>query len=198
MRGIREDAPFDSSMPIPEPAVYRPSNLTKTQRKEQLAAVYGVPMAPELTAEEIERMRQIVARHDSEHRPIQTFDLNNPPRQSYRFQKFPMMIYDHENSYPAHDEERTVIRGSLPVQEIFHVPAKLVSKIVHNQRELDQALEDGWSEQAPEFREEEREEPLSARYQAEADRIQSELERVNPKRGRGRPPRARVDEGAVA
>jgi len=47
-------------MPILEPSIYRPTNLTKEQQQSQLAAVYGVSRPPALSFEEVERMRQIV------------------------------------------------------------------------------------------------------------------------------------------
>ncbi|HVH87682.1 MAG TPA: hypothetical protein VM912_13225 [Terriglobales bacterium] len=165
-------------MPIPEPSLYRPSNLTRQQRQEQLASIYGVPM--NLTPEEIERMRQIVQQHDSDRKPIQTVDLNNPPKQPYRFQKFPMMVYDLVNSHPAHDEERPSRNGFG--MDVFHVPAKVISLMVQSEEQLQEALAAGWSEQAPDFSEE-RVEALSAAYQAE-------VEQVEERRRRGRPRKA--------
>jgi hypothetical protein len=85
-------------MPIPA-GQYRPSNLTKQQRQEQLAAIYGVSMP--LTETEIARMRQLVLEHDSQAKKATIHDLNNPPKEQYRFQKFPMVVYDHQSSSPA-------------------------------------------------------------------------------------------------
>lgn len=154
-------------MPIPEPAIYRPSNLTKEQRQEQLAALYGVTMAPELSHEEIERMRQIVQQHDSQRKPFQVFDLNNPPKQPYHFQKFPMMVYDLARSAPGH----------------------IVSSIVHSEGELDSALRAGLSQQAPEFGDSSEGE-LSPAYADEARQLDGRLE--DARRGPGRPSRAKV------
>ena len=55
-------------------------------------------MIDQLSPEEIERMRQIVAQHDqtSGKNGIKEFDLNNPPRLPYRFQEYPKTVYDHE------------------------------------------------------------------------------------------------------
>lgn len=39
-------------------------------------------------------MRQIVQMNDAQRKPMQTIDLNNPPKEPYRFQKFPMIVYD--------------------------------------------------------------------------------------------------------
>ena len=54
-------------------------------------------MIDQLSPEEIERMRQIVAQHDQTNKQgIKEFDLNNPPRLPYRHQEFSKMVYDHE------------------------------------------------------------------------------------------------------
>ena len=86
-------------MPINEFSNRR-SNLTKEQRREQEAAIYGLStkqMIDQLSPEEIERMRQIVAQHDQTNKQgIKEFDLNNPPRLPYRFQEYPKTVYDHE------------------------------------------------------------------------------------------------------
>lgn len=169
-------------MPIPEPSLYRPSNLTKKQRAEQLAAVYGVSMpTQQLTEVEIQRMRAILAEHDTQQQPIQTFDLNNPPRTQYRFQKFPTMVYDHENSYPAREEERTAKSGFV---ETVYIPARVVTQLVHTESQLQAALADGWNEQAPGFSEAP-EMVLSAGLQDEANSTQNRINEA--KRGPGRP-----------
>ena len=147
-------------MPIPEPARYRPSNLTKEQRQQELAAAYGVPMPQQLSEEQYEQMRILLAQHESERKPLIIVDLNNPPREPYRHQKFPMMVYDLEHS----------------------TREKLITGLVHSEAELRHAIQDGWSEQAPEFREE-RIERLNPRLQAEADSVDEQLH----KRGPGRP-----------
>jgi hypothetical protein len=149
-------------MPIPEPGLYRPSNLTRQQKQEQLAAIYGVSMQ-ELSFEEVNRMRQIVANFDGQRKPMQTIDLNNPPKEAYKYQKFPMMVYDLSHS----------------------TPQKIVHMLVGSDEELNTALAHGWSEQAPAFSEE-REEPLSAQYQAEAERVQDQINEAKAKRGRPR------------
>lgn len=167
-------------MPIPEPGAYRPSNLTKKQQQEQLAAVYGVPMqTQQLTEVEAAQMRQILARHDSESKPVQIHDLNRPPQAPYRFQKFPMMVYDLENSYPSRDEDQAR-RNGMGIESV-HIPAKVVSAIVNSEDELEQLLATGWSEQAPAFSEE-REETLSAKYQNEANRVDEQIEAKRSKR----------------
>jgi hypothetical protein len=88
-------------MSINESVKLRRSNLTKEQRREAEAAIYGLStkqMIDQLSPEEIERMRQIVAQHDqtSGKNGIKEFDLNNPPRLPYRFQEYPKTVYDHE------------------------------------------------------------------------------------------------------
>lgn len=139
-------------MPIPEPAIFRPSNLTKEQRQQQLAAVYGVSVTPELTETDIERMRQLLQQHDLKRKPAQIHDLNNPPREPYRFQKFPQMIY----------------RDSA-------------TRIVRSEAELSDALALGWTEQPVSFHQE-REESLNPQYQAEAARVQEQINEAKRRR----------------
>jgi hypothetical protein len=62
-------------------------------------------------------MRQIVLQHDRQSSPINTIDLNNPPKKPYTFQKFPHMIYK----------------------------AGETQKIVRSEQELELAIEAGWS-----------------------------------------------------
>lgn len=52
----------------------------------------------QLSYEEIERMRAILAQHDSGsgRKSINEFDLNKPPVAPYRFQEFPKLMYRHE------------------------------------------------------------------------------------------------------
>lgn len=136
---------------------------------------------PQLSEIEIQRMRAILAQHDSEHKPIVTLDLNNPPRVAYRFQKFPMMVYDHANSYPAHDEEQQ--RKDGRGFEMVHIPARVLTSTVHSEDQLRAALADGWQEEAPNFSEEP-ENNLSAGLQAEANRVQQQIEETRRKAGR--------------
>ena len=105
-------------------------------------------MAPgQLTHEEIERMRQIVLQHDQTNRKgIQEFDLNKPPKEPYRHQEFPRMIYDH---------------------------AKRRTKIVHNADHLADALAAGWKKEP--FPAEVEEPELDAATAAEAAAIDREL-----------------------
>lgn len=116
-----------------------------------------------LSAEEIQHMRQILAQHDAESKPVQTFDLNNPPKQPYVFQKFPMMVY-------ATDGE-----GHL---------------VVSSEAELSAALKQGFTRTAP-AQSEVALPQLSVSLQAEADRVQEQLEAnrraAAVRRGPGRP-----------
>lgn len=160
-------------MPIPSPERHISSNLTKKQQQEQLAAVYGVPMPQQLTEVEVNQMRQILAQHDSQNKPMTTIDLNNPPKEPYRFQKFPMMVYDLEHSHPARSEEQLQRNNTL--LEV-HIPAKVVFATVGSEDELQSALQAGWSDKAPDFTAEE-ETPLSPRYAGEAARLDEQIRR---------------------
>jgi hypothetical protein len=81
----------------------RRSNLTKAQRRDAEAAIYGLdphlqtPMSTSnLSIDEIERMRAILASHDANNRVgIKEFDLNNPPKLPYVHQEFPRLVYHH-------------------------------------------------------------------------------------------------------
>jgi hypothetical protein len=137
----------------------------------------------QLSETEVAHMRQILAQHDSEHKPMTTTDLNNPPREQYRFQKFPMMVYDLAHSHPSHD--KTQPRSNGAGVETVHIPAKVVTSVIHSEDELQQVLMQGWSEKAPDFTEE-REEPLSARYANEAHQVDEQIEAARRKPGRPR------------
>jgi hypothetical protein len=161
-------------MPIPEPGIYRPSNLTKKQQQDELASCYGVSMSEQISAADAEQLRQILQRYDLEHKPVQIINLNDPPKVSYKFQKFPMVVYDHRASQPAHEELRSAIVGSSVIEEMVHIRAKIVSRIVNSEAELQQALEDGLELNAPEFRED-AEAELSAPLQMEAHAVEQKL-----------------------
>jgi len=161
-------------VPIPAPEHYNPSNLTKKQQQEQLAACYGVPMPTEQLSEtEVANMRRILAQHDGQSKPMVITDLNNPPQKPYRFQKFPMIVYDLEHSHAGYSEDQ-LQRNNTLLQ--VHFPAKVVHTTVHSEEELHQAIADGWSEKAPAFSEE-REEYLKPAYANEAARADEQIRR---------------------
>jgi hypothetical protein len=85
-------------MPLNEASGFYRSNLTKEQKRAAEAAIFGQPvpnMSPmTLTPEEIERMRTLVAQHDSQG-AVKEFDLNNPPTPPYVYQPFPTTVYHH-------------------------------------------------------------------------------------------------------
>lgn len=132
-------------MPIPEPGLYRPSNLTPAQRAADLAACYGVTVEQQITHEEAQRMRQILARFEADSKPIQTIDLNNPPMEPYRFQKFPMIVY----------------RGSKTLK-------------VASDAQLDAAIDEGWSMDASKYHDN-RDEDLKPAYQMEVQQAETKL-----------------------
>jgi hypothetical protein len=85
-------------MPVYE-AAGRRSGLTKQQKKEQEAALYGLSandMQEQFSSEDIEKMRAFIAQHDTKHKGIKEFDLNNPPKEPYTHQPFPAILYGHE------------------------------------------------------------------------------------------------------
>jgi hypothetical protein len=113
-------------MPLNEASGFRRSGLTREQKRQQEAAIYGLEGLPDmqnehLTPAEIERMRAILAQHDQSAagKGNNSFDLNKPPKQPYRHQEYPRVIY-HKNGK---------------------------HKAVKNATEFDAHLEDGWSDQ---------------------------------------------------
>jgi hypothetical protein len=111
-------------MPLNEARGYVRSNLTKEQKQEALAAIYGGPMdvmQQQFSAEQLEQMRAILAQHDGAQRNgIKEFDLNNPPKQPYVYQEFPRCLYHH---------------------------AKNITRNAHSHEEVEAALAAGWSKQ---------------------------------------------------
>lgn len=108
----------------------------------------------QFTPEEVERMRKIVMEADQQ-KPVETIDLNNPKPKPYRFQKFPKMVY-------ALDEAGKHL-------------------IVASEEELEEALAEGWTEEAPITAAVE--EPyLSPALQREADAKQAEIDALKRQR----------------
>jgi hypothetical protein len=115
-------------------------------------------MTDQFSEVDISRMRQILAQHDGQSRnTIQVMDPNNPPKELYRHQQFPMMVYDHAKSSPAHEEIRGVKVGNIVTEQKVFVDAVYHSKTVANEKELKSALAKGWSMEAPHWSEAEEE-----------------------------------------
>lgn len=137
----------------------RYAGLTREQKRQQEAAIYGLGLPTrntathnsmdlsQFTSAEIEKLRSALLQHDSATKP-KDFDLNNPPKEPYRYQAFPRLIYDH------------VARKHKPV---------------HSEEELDAHLAKGWSKEPYPAEVEETE--LSAADQAEAAEIDARLKK---------------------
>src|ERR1017187_2668279 len=86
-------------MPVYEAAARR-SGLTKQQKREQEAAIYGLApnnMQEQFSLEDIERMRAVLTQHDGQKtKGIRELDLNNPAKEPYTHQPYPAILYDHE------------------------------------------------------------------------------------------------------
>lgn len=107
----------------------------------------------ELTHDEIERMRQIVLQHDqATQKGLKEFDLNNPPKEPYRFKKFPMLVYDPDTG----DHQQ-----------------------VENEAELAEALKEGWVHAHERPAVEAAEPELTGDEAAEAAEIQKKLDKLN-------------------
>jgi hypothetical protein len=158
-------------MPIHEASRHtgRAGELTERQKLEAQAAVYGlpppIPMQPDLTADDIARMRQILAQHDAQAQPVREFDLNHPPRAEtlapgtpgangpYIWQPFPQMLYDHENRR---------------------------FKTVQNEVEKNRMLEAGWRVDPYPAEPVANEPELDAATKAEVERIDAEARKKPP------------------
>lgn len=93
--------------------------------------------ASQVTQSEIESMRRIVAQHDSQNKnSLKVMDPNNPPKEPYKFQKFPLSLYDHKKCEPAQDKKVGVKVGNIITEQTVHVPAKHRTLIVNNEAEL--------------------------------------------------------------
>jgi hypothetical protein len=106
-------------------AGYKP--LNKQQKHEAHAAILGLAppqptmQTPQLTTNEVESMRALVAQHDASYRSeTKEFDLNNPPKQPYTHQEFPRLVYHH---------------------------MRRMHRVAQNAGELAAALEAGWSKE---------------------------------------------------
>ena len=86
-------------MPLNEASAIRRSSLTTQQKREAEAAIFGLQPnhmeIAELTPQEIERMRALVAAHDRTQGKIQEFDLNRPPQEPLQYRPYPKLIYHH-------------------------------------------------------------------------------------------------------
>jgi uncharacterized protein YecA (UPF0149 family) len=166
-------------MPLNEARSFKRSNLTREQKQQAEAAIYGVrestSMSPSnLTQQEIESMRALVAQHDNEGK-ISEFDLNKPPKVPYRHQDFPRMVYNHKLSAPSRVD---LVKGKDGDVQERHVEPKIVSKIVHDEDELEAALEAGWSKEVP---------PLHSEAAIEGELAVEESEEIeSPRRSKGK------------
>ena len=123
------------------------------KEKAEGSHFFGVPMkANTFTFAEIEKMRSAVMEHDR-NRPPNVFDLSKPPVEPYEFREFPKILYLHKQCRPAFNRDRVPVNGGAPFTE--HIPAHLVTKVVHNKSELELALKQGWNEKPPLFKDEE-------------------------------------------
>lgn len=141
-------------MPLNEARSFKRSNLTREQRQQAEAAIYGVRESAVMpvnnfdvsnfSQDQIEAMRQVVMQSDNGAKSSE-FDLNNPPKAAYRHQAFPKLVYNHEASEPSRIE--IVIENGRNTEK--HIEPKLVSAKVNSAEELEDALAAGWSEEVP-------------------------------------------------
>lgn len=101
-----------------------------------------------LSASEIEKLRKLVALHDQKNRP-QDLDLSKPVIVPYQYSAFPKMLYMHSACRPAFNVQKGVDAQQLPILQ--HVPAKLVTRVVHSESELTAAVNAGWDPKPPAF-----------------------------------------------
>lgn len=114
-------------MSINEPAAgKRRGGLTKQQKRQAEAALYGLKQETNVPAEyspqEIEQMRQLVLQNDISSGKVAEFDLNKPAKETYVHQEFPRIVY-HQKSGAA--------------------------KKVENAKEMEEALAKGFAKDPP-------------------------------------------------
>lgn len=112
--------------------------------------MYGVKdhmQNQQLSADEINKMREMVLAHDQKNAQSIVMDLSKPIIVPYTHQEYPKMVYDHAASEPGFWAAKKTVNGD----DLYHVPAKLVNRIVKNADELQAALAEGFSEEAPYF-----------------------------------------------
>lgn len=133
---------------------YSPQPLRDKRREAQTHAdVLGIPetkimsTTPQFSPEEIEKFRSIVLDSDKKSGGVNVFDPNRPPHIPYKHQEFPKVLYNHEESRPSRDKI-VVQHGG---EHLHHIPAKYVTLVVNNEKELNKALKDGWKEKAPDL-----------------------------------------------
>lgn len=141
-------------MPLNEARSFKRSNLTREQKQQAEAAIYGVRESTSMSAnnfdinnlsqDQIEALRKVVMQSDNGGK-IAEFDLNNPPKVPYRHQAFPKLVYNHAASEPSRIEIDT--ENGKRVER--HIEPKLVTMKVTDQEHLEKALEAGWSEEVP-------------------------------------------------
>lgn len=127
----------------------------KKKEAEAHAEIFGIPertmsTAPVsvLTAEEAERLREILLQHDKAHAANNSFDLHNPKVPTYKHKEFPMLVYKHETSKPSRDKLRNSGNGN---EEMVHVPAKYDTLTVNDEKELKAALKKGYQQKPPDL-----------------------------------------------
>lgn len=145
-------------MPLNESRSIRRSNLTREQIRQAELAIYGlqeIDLQPqrELSHDEIQQMRAIIARHDNGHKPLKEFDLNNPPREPYKHQEFPRVMYHH---------------------------GKRTTRLAQDADEMQLALDAGWKKE-PFSSEPDSEIELSAEELAEVAKLDAEARKPKKK-----------------
>lgn len=140
-------------MPLNESKSFPRSNLTKEQKQEQLAVLYGLQKGSSMSlldqlspAERAQLIAEVKDAINAPQAPPREFDLNNPPKVDYKHQEYPRMVYHAES------------RGTA---------------LVHSDEELASALEQGYSKEP--FPAEVPEVELSAADAAEAADVDRRL-----------------------
>lgn len=86
-------------MPLNEAASFRRGGLTKQQKKEQEAVLYGLSgesmPQQQFTPEQMLQITAMLEQQKLESTKPKEFDLNNPPKVPYTHQEFPMCVYHH-------------------------------------------------------------------------------------------------------
>jgi hypothetical protein len=136
------------------PFYFKPKGLPPSLEAEkrvraQLLGIEEISMQntaqQQLTPEDAEKMRELLLRYDhaNSNKPV---DLNKVVV-PYEFRQFPMVVYNHTKSKPGFH----VLKNNGNGEFIEFTGAQYATRTVRSQKELDQALKEGFVTDPPVF-----------------------------------------------
>jgi len=143
-------------MPINESYGQKPSGLTKEQKQEQLAAIYGVETKKmgqlEQLQAQLQQLQQQIANMGGTNQPvgIQEIDFNNPKLPPYQHQEFPKFMHHKELGQEVIAKDKAHYmklvgdgweKGGLPVA-VNSEPAPLPPGVMREVTAVDEQIEE--------------------------------------------------------